>query len=120
MVHHGSDQSILHSKGFLKEKFRVHLLSLFYLYDDIRSIPKTFKFFFINLAVFLIKLPNPRGKCNLQSVFRYYSSFTISVKFCLSNTSEGKILKIMTNIDSSEAAGADKLSAIFLKMAPTF
>lgn len=43
-----------------------------------------------------------------------------SVKFCLSNTSEGKILKIMTNSESSEAAGVDKLSAIFLKMAPTF
>ena len=35
--------------------------------------------------------------------------------FYLSNTSEEKVLKIMTNIESSEAAGVDKLSSMFLK-----
>ena len=34
---------------------------------------------------------------------------------CLSNTPEEKVLKIMTNIESSEAAGVDKLSGRFLK-----
>ena len=63
----------------------------------------------------LIKLPNPPDKYNLQSVLRYYSSFTISDYFCLSNTSEEKVLKIMTNIESSKAAGVDKLSGRFLK-----
>ena len=39
----------------------------------------------------------------------------ISDDFCLSNTSEEKVLKIMTNIESSKAAGVDKLSGRFLK-----
>ena len=81
-----------------------------------RSISKIFKNFFPNLAKsLLIKLPDPPDKCNLQSVIRYYSRFTISDNFCLSNTSEEKVLKIMTNIESSKAAGVDKLSGRFLK-----
>ena len=80
---------------------------------DTRSISKIFKNLFSNLAKsLLIKLPNPPGKYNLQSVLRYYSSFTISDYFCLSNTSEEKVL---TNIESSKAAGVDKLSGRFLK-----
>ena len=39
----------------------------------------------------------------------------ISDDFCLSNTSEEKVLKIMTNIESSKAAGVDQLSGRFLK-----
>ena len=78
--------------------------------------PKFFKNFFSNLAKsLLIKLPNPPDKYNLQSVIRYYFSFTISDDFCLTNTSEEKILKIMTNIESSKTAGVDKLSGRFLK-----
>ena len=50
-----------------------------------------------------------------KSVIRYYSSFTISNYFSLSNTSEEKFLKIMTNIGSSKATGVDKLSGRFLK-----
>ena len=33
----------------------------------------------------------------------------------MSNTSEEKVLKIMTNIESSKDAGVDKLSGRFLK-----
>ena len=83
---------------------------------DTSSISKIFKNFFSNLAKsLLIKLPNPPDKYNLQSVLRYYSSFTISDYFCLSNTSEEKVLKIMTNIESSKGAGVDKLFGRFLK-----
>ena len=39
----------------------------------------------------------------------------ISDDFCLNNTSEEKVLKIMTNIEISKAAGVDKLSSRFLK-----
>ena len=78
--------------------------------------PKIFKNFFSNLAKSLLsKLLNPPDKYNLQSVIRYYSSFMILDDFYLSNTSEEKVLKIMTNIESSEAAGVDKLSSMFLK-----
>ena len=67
---------------------------------DTHSISKSLKNFFSKLVKFLlIKLPNPPDKYNLQSVIRYYSSFTISDDFCLSNTSEEKVLKIITNIE---------------------
>ena len=83
---------------------------------DTRSISKIFKNFFSNLVKsLLITLPNPPDKYNLQSVIRYYSSFTISNDFCLSNTSEEKVLKIMTNTESSKAAEVNKLSGRFLK-----
>ena len=83
---------------------------------DTRSISKVFKNFFSNLVKsLLIKLPSPPDKYNLQSVIRYYSSFMISDDFCLSNTSGEKVLKIMTNIVISKAAGVDKLSGRFLK-----
>ena len=83
---------------------------------DTNSVSKIFKNFFSNLATsLLIKLPNPPDKYNLQSVIRYYYSFMISDDFCLSNTSEEKVLKIMTNIESSKAAGVDKISGRFLK-----
>ena len=35
--------------------------------------------------------------------------------FCLDNTSEEIVMKIMTNTESSEAAGVDRLSGRFLK-----
>ena len=48
--------------------------------------------------------------------------FTISnivlrfqMTFCLKNASEEKVLKIMTNIESSKAAGVDELYGRFLK-----
>ena len=63
------------------------------------SITKIFKNFFSNVAEsLLVKLSNPPDKWNLRSVIRYYSSFTI-----------------MTNIESSKAAGVDKLSDRFLE-----
>ena len=79
-----------------------------------RSISKMFKNFFLANSV-LVMLPNPPDKYNLQSVTRYYSSFTISDDFCLSNTSEEKVLIIMANIESSKAAGIDKLPGRFFK-----
>ena len=39
----------------------------------------------------------------------------ISDDFCLNNISEEKVLKIMTNIESSKAAGVERLSGSFLK-----
>ena len=84
-------------------------------YDTV-SIFRIFQNLFSNLAKsLLIKLPNPPDKYNLQPVFRYYSSFTISDDFYLSNTSQEKVLKIMTSTESSKATGVDKLSCRFLK-----
>ena len=58
----------------------------------------------------MIKLPNPPGKYNLQSVISYDSSFTILDYFRFNNTSEEKVQEIMTNIESSKGTGVDKLS----------
>ena len=63
----------------------------------------------------LIKLSNPPDKYNLQSVIKYYSCFKISDGFCLNKTSEEKVLKIMTNVESSKAAEVDRISGRFLK-----
>ena len=81
---------------------------------DTRSISKIFKHFSNLVKSLLIKLPNLPDKYNLQSVIRY-SSFMISDDFCLSKTCEEKVLRIMKNIESSKAAGVDKLSGRFLK-----
>ena len=83
---------------------------------DTRSLSKIFGNFFSKLAEsLLIKLPNPPDKYNLQSVIRYYSSFMISDGFGSNDTSEEKVLKIMTNIAWSKAAEVDRLSDRFLK-----
>ena len=56
---------------------------------DTRSISKIFRNFFSNLVKsVLIKLPNAPDKYNLQSIIRYYSTFTISDSLCLCNTFE--------------------------------
>ena len=81
-------------------------------FNPIDTLTKIFKNLF---SKFFFNLPNPPGKYNLQSIIGYYYSFTISDDFCLNNTSEEKILKIMTNIDSSKAAGVERFSSRFLK-----
>ena len=45
----------------------------------------------------------------------YYSCFTITDDFCLNKTSEDKVLKIITKIEISKAAGIDRLSRLFLR-----
>ena len=58
---------------------------------DTRSISKIFKNLFSSLAKsFLIKLPNPPDKYNLEFVTNYYSSFTIGDDFPLNKASENR------------------------------
>ena len=84
---------------------------------DTRSVSNFLKNFFLNLAEFLlILLPNPPDKQNLQLVIRCYSIFTFSDDFCLIDTSEENVLKIMTNTENSKAAVLDKLSSKFLTL----
>ena len=80
-----------------------------------RSISTVFKNFFENLAkTLLTKLPSSTEKYNLESFITCYSIFTIADDFCLNNTSEDKILKIIKKIDISKAAGIDRLSGYIL------
>ena len=85
------------------------------LTHDTCSISKNFKNLFSNLAEsLLIKLLKPPDKYNLKSVIQYYSSFAITPDFCLVDTTEKQVLKIMQDIKSSKTAGVDKLSGMFL------
>ena len=59
---------------------------------DIKTMSKVFKDFFSNLAKsFLDKLPDPSNKYNLESIFLYYSNFTILELFHIKSTSEEKV-----------------------------
>ena len=81
-----------------------------------RSISTVFKNFFSNLAEsFLIKLPKPPDKYNLESVINYYSSLTITDGFCLNKTLENKVLKIILKIEISKTASIDRFSEHFLR-----
>ena len=63
---------------------------------DTRSVSTVFKKFISNLVESLLnKLPNHPEMYNLESVINNYSSFTITGDFCLNNTSENKVLKII-------------------------
>ena len=54
-------------------------------------------------------------KCNLESVFLYYSNFAISELFHIKSTSAEKGFKIMKNIEISKSDGLGKLRERFLK-----
>ena len=83
---------------------------------DIKKMSKVFKDFFSNLAKSSIdKLLVPSNKYNLESVFLYYSNFAIPELFRIKNTSEGKVFKIMENIEISKASDIGKLPGRFLK-----
>ena len=79
---------------------------------DIWSTSTVFMNFVSNLAECLLpKLPNSLDKYNLESVVNCYSSFnTIKNDFCLNNTSEDKVLKIILKIEISKATSVDKHS----------
>ena len=86
---------------------------------DIKTISKVFKDFFSNLVEsFIVKLPDPSNKYNLESVFLYYSNFAfpkvLHLKYFRS-TSEEKVFKILENVEISKAAGIDELHGRFLK-----
>ena len=83
---------------------------------DKKTIAKTFKDFFSNLAEsLLIKLPNAPNEYEIECGVQYYSKFTIEKPFHLSITSQEEVFKIIQNTDISKAAGIDNLSGNFLK-----
>ena len=82
----------------------------------IKTMWKVFKYLFPNLAEFFLdKLPDPSYKCNLESVFLYYSNFAIPEVFHIKISSEEKVFIIMGNIEISKAIGWVKLPERFLK-----
>ena len=63
----------------------------------------------------LQKLPPPPNKYGIDSVNIFYKSLNITTKFQLKPTTEDIVLKLLKNIDISQAAGVDNLPRRFLK-----
>ena len=80
------------------------------------NIAKDFSAYFSNLAEHLVsKVPNPSNKFGVLSVGQYYSHLVLTKKFHLLPTQKDYIIKILGDIDTSKAAGIDKLPGRFLK-----
>ena len=80
------------------------------------NIAKDFSAYFSNLAEHLVsKVPNPSNKLGVLSVGQYYSHLVLTKKFHLLPTEKDYIIKILRDIDTSKAAGIDKLPGRFLK-----
>ena len=61
------------------------------------------------------KLPNHSHKDGVLSVAQYYSHLGLTKKFELRQTEKNYILKILRDIDTSKAAGIDRLPERFLQ-----
>ena len=80
------------------------------------NITKDFSAYFSNLAEHLgSKVPNPSNKFGVLPVGQYYSHLVLTKKFHLLPTEKDYILKILRDIDTSKAAGIDRLLGRFLK-----
>ena len=63
----------------------------------------------------LTKLPNPSNKYGVLSVAQYCSHLGLTKKFDLLPTEKDYVFKILRDIDTSKAAGIDRLPGRFLK-----
>ena len=61
------------------------------------------------------KVPNSPSKYGVLSVPQYYSHLGLTRKFDLLSTEKDYVLKILRDIDTSKAAGIDRLPGRFLK-----
>ena len=85
------------------------------IYFDVKDIAKGFSAYFSNLAKNpLSKLPNPSNKYGVLSVAKYYRHLGLTKKFELLSTHKDYILKILREINTSKAAGIDRLPGRFL------
>ena len=83
---------------------------------DVKDIAKDFSVYFSNLAENLVsKLPKPSNKYVVLSVAQYCSHLRLTKKFELLPTEKNYILKILRDINTSKAAGIDRLPGRFLK-----
>ena len=79
-------------------------------------LKKDFSAYFSNLAKNLVsKLPNRSNKYGVLSLAQYYRHLGLIKKFELLPTEKDYILKILRYIDTSKAAGIDRLPGRFLK-----
>ena len=83
---------------------------------DTKSILKTFKNFYSNLAQNLFaKLPQARNQYSIKIVSDYYKKLSLSEKFKLDSTTAGYLFKLLKNVEVTKAAGTDQISGYLLK-----
>ena len=82
---------------------------------DTKSIARTFKDFFSNLAENLLKLlPKAPNKFNSKTVKDYYKKLNLNKKrFVLNTVTVEEVNQTLLNLDPSKATGIDNISARF-------
>jgi len=83
---------------------------------DSKTNAEIFMNFFSDLAKNLVrKLPTAPNKYTIESLINYYGGKTPGETFSLKRVSEDEVIKILSNLDISKAAGIDNIKAVFLK-----
>ena len=83
---------------------------------DTKSILKTFKSFYSNLAGNLLaKLPKSPNRYTIKFVSDYYKKHSLSENFKLDSIPEGYFFNILNNVEVTKAARIDQISGKFLK-----
>ena len=83
---------------------------------DTKSILKTFKSFYSNLAGDLLaKLPKSPNRYTIKFVSDYYEKLSLSENFKLDSITEGYLFNVLKNVEVTKAAGLDQISGKFLK-----
>ena len=83
---------------------------------ETKSILKTFKCFYSNLAGNLLaKLPKVPNRYTIKFVSDYYKKFSLSENFKLDSTTEGCLFKLLKNVEVKKAAKIDQISEKLLK-----
>ena len=81
---------------------------------DTKSILKTFKSFYSNLAQDLLtKLSKSPNRYTIIFVSDYYEKLSLSENFELVLITEGYLFNILKNVEVTKAAGTDKISGNF-------
>ena len=83
---------------------------------DTKSILKTFKSFYSNLAGDLLaKLPNAPIRYTIKFGSDYYEKLSLSENFKLDSITEGYLFNVLKNVEVTKAAGIDQISGKVLK-----
>ena len=83
---------------------------------DTKSILKSFKSFYSNLAGNLLaKLPKSPNRYTIKFVPNYYKKLSLSENFKLDSTTEGYLFNKLKNVEITKAAGIDQILGKYLK-----
>ena len=83
---------------------------------DTKSILKTFRSFYSNLAGNLsAKLPKSANRYTIKFGSDYYETLSLSEKFKLDSITEGYLFNVLKHVEVTKAAGVDQISGKFLK-----